>query len=127
MTSLDDLIFRPGAAEEKLAAELERFSFGVAVSPLAEVTPIEGPDEFVRTVVSLGGISIDHAQDPMTPQQNITVTGEGLAKNIAGVPFVFDSAALMLMRGFGPPTSAEITAALANAIETLNNDFEAQA
>jgi hypothetical protein len=127
MSDSDRLSFRPRPAEEKLVEELKRFSFGVAVSPLAEVTPIEGPDEFVRTKVSLGGISIDHAQHPETPQHNITATGEKVAKNIAGVHFIFDSANLILMPGFGLPAPEEITAELANTIGSLNNDFEALA
>ena len=126
MPGLDDIIFRPGPAEERLASELERFSFGAAVSPIAEVNPVEGPDRFVRTVVKIGGISLDHAQHPSTGQQNITVTGENVPARISGIMFVFDAKALILMPGFGPPAPQEITTELADTVQTLNDDFEAQ-
>jgi hypothetical protein len=126
MPGLEDLFHKPGPAEERLAAEIKRFSFGIAVSPLAEVTPIEGPDEFVRTVVCLGGICIDHAQDALTPQHNITVTGEQVAEIINGKHFIFDGEGMLLMPGFGPPAPVEITNELANTIETLNSEFETQ-
>lgn len=124
MAGLDDIIFRPGPAEERLASELERFSFGAAVSPIAEINPIEGPDKFVRTIVSLGGISLDHAQHPATGQQNITVTGDRVPARISGIMFIFDAKALALMPGFGPPAPQEITAELADTVQTLNDDFE---
>ncbi len=125
MSDIDDLTFEPGPAEDRLAAELERFSFGVAASPLAEVDPIEGPDKFVRTIVNLGGTCIDHAQHPETKQQNITVTGLGISKVIADKKFVFDTEGKMLMPGFGPPASPEVTEELASAIRSVNTDFEA--
>jgi hypothetical protein len=124
MPGLDDIMFRPGPAEVKLKAELERFSFGAAVSPIAEVDPMEGPDKFVRTIVRLGGISLDHAQHPATGQQNITVTGEKVPPRISGIMFVFDAKALVLMPGFGPPAPQEITTVLADTVQTLNDDFE---
>lgn len=127
MPGLDDIIFRSGPAEDRLAAELERFSFGAAVSPLAEVNPLEGPDNFVRTVVTLGGISIDHAQHPQTRRQDITVTGEKVPERIAGIPFIFDATARALMPGFGPPAPPEITIELADTIQLLNDDFEGTA
>jgi hypothetical protein len=125
MPGLNDLIFRPGPAEERLAAELERFSFGAAVSPIAEVTPLEGPDNFVKTVVRLGGISLNHAQHPETRQQNVIVTGEGVPERIANLLFVFDTTAQALLPGYGPPASEEIVTELANTIQTLNDTYEA--
>lgn len=126
MAGLDDIIFRPGPAEKRLATELERFSFGAAVSPIAEVNPIEGPDKFVRTILSLGGTSLDHAQHPATGQQNITVTGEKVPDRISGIMFIFDATALVLMPGFGPPAPQEITSELADTVQSINDQFNSQ-
>ncbi len=119
------MIFRPGEPEARLEAELERFSFGAAVSPLAEVTPFDGPDNFVRTVVTLGGISIDHAQHPATGQQNITASGPDVPDRIAHVHFIYDSGGHFLMAGFGPPAAPEITTELADTVKAFNDNFDA--
>lgn len=126
MPGIEDIIFKPGDAEVRLTTELERFSFGVAVSPLAEVTPLEGPDNFVRTVVTLGGISLDHAQHPETRQQNITLAGEEISERIAGLPFIFDTGGQFLMMGAGPPLPQEIVSDVADGVQKLNDTFEAQ-
>ncbi len=127
MSSFEDLIKpNPHDAEKRLAAELERFSFGAAVSPIAEVTAVEGPDKFVRTVVRLGGISLDHAQHPETKQQNVILLGEGVPEAIEGRHYVFDTTALILMPGFGPPAHAKEVTEVANTIQSLNDTFEAE-
>jgi len=124
-------IIQPGEAGESLAGELERFSFGVAVSSIAEVIPIEGPDAFVKTVVSLGGISLIHSQHPRSMQQNMSVSGEAVPPRIVDVPFIFDTRSRLLMAWFegnaGPmPVPEDITTELSSSIKTLNDSFEQQ-
>ncbi len=127
MSGFEDLI-RPKNKDvaKRLAGELERFSFGVAVSSFAEVDPLAGPDKFVKTIVSLGGVCIDHAQHPQTGQQNITLSGENVPEGVAGVHYVFDASALILMPGFGPPAHDEVVTEVADTVQLLNDNFDAE-
>ena len=127
MSGLKDIIFKPGEPEARLTSELERFSFGIAVSTFAEVTPVEGPDSFVKTVAHLGGVGIDHAQHPETKQQNIVVSGKDVSPQIDNVPFIFDTYGQFLMAGFGPPLPGEVVSEVADAVQKLNDNFDEQA
>lgn len=116
---------------EKLTAELERFSFGIAVSPIAKVESVSGEDEYVATSVTLGDIKIEHSQHPATREQRVIVSGDGVPDNIVGVNFMFDTHASLLMAWIhghaGPmPVPGHITDELTEVIKSLNDKFEAQ-
>lgn len=124
-------IIQPGEVEAGLARELERFSFGIAVSPLAEVTPLEGPDGYVKTIAKLGGISIEHAQHPEAMEQRVIATGKAVPETVAGYHFIFDTRASLLMAWLegnaGPiPVPPHVTSDLSDTIKTLNDNFEQQ-
>lgn len=119
----------PGLPETQLATELERFSFGLAVSEYANVEPINGPDACVATLVRFGGFMISHAHHPTTGDQRVMVRGDSVPEIVNELAFMFDTHARLVMSwvpGHAGPmlVTGRVATDLSQTIKTVNDDFE---